>query len=328
MSGYTVSELAEFCGARAEGDLERRITGVSSPEGAKVNHLVFGEGERGEKTALQCAAGCVIVNDSVVAPGRTLIRHPQPKLAFARLAVRLHPAAKPSAGVHPQASVDATASLGPGVHVGAFASVGAGVMIGANAVISTGCVIGDRCRIGDDCYLHPRVTLYPGVALGNRVILHAGVVVGSDGFGYVFNGKSYEKFPQLGTVEVGDDVEIGPNSTVDRGALGVTRIGSGAKIDNLVQVGHNVVIGEHAILAAQVGIAGSSEIQHHATLLGQVGIADHVRVETGAILGAQCGVPSHKTIKRGLVVWGTPARPIKEYLKGLAVLARMTKSND
>ena len=321
---YTVSELAAFCGGRAEGDVERRISAVASPAAASVRDLVFGE-ERGAATALQSGAGCVILPDDVAAPGRTVIRHAQPKLAFARLAARLHPPPRPAPGVHPQASVDESAQLGPGVHVGATAVIGRGVTIGANSIVEAGCVIGDNCRIGEDCRLHPRVTLYPGATLANRVILHSGVVVGSDGFGYAFNGKSYEKFPQIGAVEIGDDVEIGANSAVDRAALGVTRIGSGTKIDNLVQVGHNVIIGEHTAIASLVGISGSCEIGHHVVFAGQVGLGDHVRIEPGVVLGGQCGVLPHKTVKRGQTVWGTPARPIKDYLRQLAVLARLAR---
>jgi UDP-3-O-[3-hydroxymyristoyl] glucosamine N-acyltransferase len=325
MSGYTVSELAGLCDGRAEGDVERRITGVASPEGAKVQHLVFADSEKSERPALESAAGCVIVSERTVAPGRTLIRHSQPKLAFARLSARLHPAPRPAAGVHPQAVVDPSAKIGVGVSIGPWVAIGADVVIGANTIVEAGCSIGDGCRIGEDCRLYPRVTLYPGVAMGHGVIIHAGAVIGADGFGYVFNGKSYEKFPQVGAVEIGDDVEIGANATVDRSALGVTRVGSGVKIDNLVQVGHNVRIGEHVVIASQTGISGSVEIGHHAIIAGQVGLADHVRIESGAVLGAQCGVPSNKVIRRGEPVWGTPARPIKEYLKQLAILARLTR---
>ncbi len=326
MSGYTVSELAGLCDGRAEGDLQRRITGVASPDGAKVHHLVFADGEKNERAALESAAGCVLLRAETVAPGRTVIRHLHPKLAFVRLAARLHPPSRPAPGVHPQASVDPSAKLGEGVSVGPAAAIGAEVSIGANTIIGPGCVVGEGCRMGADCRLHPHVTLYPGVTLGDRVILHAGVVIGADGFGYVYNGKSYEKFPQAGTVEIGDDVEIGANSAVDRGALGVTRIGSGVKIDNLVQVGHNVRIGEHTVIASLVGISGSCDIGHHVTFGGQVGLGDHVRIEAGAVLGGQCGVLPGKTVKRGEPVWGTPARPIRDYLKQLAVLARLAKS--
>ncbi len=324
MPEYTVEKLAEFCGGRPEGELGRGITGVAPPESATAREVVFADSERALARALESAAGCVVVAENAAIQGRTLIRAVNPKLAFARLAVRLHPPARPAPGVDPLARVE-PGEMGPDVHVGPFTVIGAGAVIGARTVISAGCVIGAGARLGDDCCLYPRVTLYPGSKLGARVILHSGVVIGADGFGYVFDGRRYEKFPQLGTVEIGDDVEIGANSTVDRGALGSTRIAAGTKIDNLVQVAHNVSIGEHCVIAAQTGISGSSVVEHHAVVGGQVGIADHVTIQTGAVLGAQCGVPSSKIIRRGQTVWGTPARPIKEYLKQLAVLARMAK---
>jgi len=206
--------------------------------------------------------------------------------------------------------------------------IGEGAEIGPGSRIGAGSVIGAKVRMGNDCELHPNVTVYPGTRLGNRVIVHAGAVLGSDGFGYVRDEKTghYEKFPQRGQLEIGDDVEIGANSTIDRGALDVTRIGRGTKIDNLVHVGHNVQIGEDVVIAAQTGLSGSAVVKNNVVIGGQVGIADHVRIEEGAILGAQSGIPSNKIIRgKGIVFWGTPARPIREYLKELAVLARLAK---
>jgi UDP-3-O-[3-hydroxymyristoyl] glucosamine N-acyltransferase len=182
--------------------------------------------------------------------------------------------------------------------------------------------------MGENCVLAPNVTICAGVRLGSRVIVQAGAVLGSDGFGYVRDLETgqYHKFPQVGRLEIEDDVEIGANCTIDRGALDVTRIGRGTKIDNLVHVGHNVQIGEDVVIAAQTGLSGSAVLENGVIVGGQVGIADHVRIESGAILGAQCGVPSRKVIRgKGMVFWGTPARPIREYLKELAVLARMVK---
>ncbi len=206
--------------------------------------------------------------------------------------------------------------IGQGVEIGSGTSIGAGSVIGANVIV------------GNDCELHPNVTIYPGTRLGNRVVIQAGAVLGSDGFGYVCDKETghYEKFPQIGRLEIEDDVEIGANSTIDRGALDVTRIGRGTKIDNLVHVGHNAQIGEDVVIAAQTGLSGSAVVQNNVVIGGQVGIADHVRIEEGAILGAQSGIPSNKIIRgKGIVFWGTPARPIREYLKELAVLARLAK---
>jgi len=183
-------------------------------------------------------------------------------------------------------------------------------------------------RIGRGCVIHANVSIYPGTRLADRVIVHAGAVLGSDGFGYVRDEQTgkYEKFPQLGTLDIGDDVEIGANSTLDRGALDATVIKRGTKIDNLVHVGHNVQIGEDIVIAAQTGISGSSVLEDGVVVAGQVGIADHVRIEKGAILGAQSGIPTGKVLRgSGILFWGTPARPIRQYLKELAVLARLAK---
>jgi UDP-3-O-[3-hydroxymyristoyl] glucosamine N-acyltransferase len=187
-------------------------------------------------------------------------------------------------------------------------------------------LLGDT-EIGEDCELVARVTVYPQTRIGNRVTVHAGAVLGSDGFGFVPDDTGrFHKFPQIGRLEIGDDVEIGANSTVDRGALDATVIESGVKLDNLVHVGHNVKIGENVVSAAQTGISGSSVVEKNVLIGGQVGIADHVTIEEGAILGAQAGIPSNKVIRgKGVVFWGTPARPIREYLKELAVLARLAK---
>jgi UDP-3-O-[3-hydroxymyristoyl] glucosamine N-acyltransferase len=218
--------------------------------------------------------------------------------------------------------------LGKDVAVEELASIHERAVIGDSTRIGVGAVIGAGVSIGRDCVIYPNVTIYPGSRLGDRVIVHAGAVLGSDGFGYVRDratGK-YEKFPQVGTLEIEDDVEIGANSTVDRGALDVTRIGRGTKIDNLVHVGHNVQVGEDVVIAAQTGLSGSAVVEQGVVIGGQVGIADHVRIEEGAILGAQSGIPSKKVIRgKGVVFWGTPARPIREYLKELAVLARLAK---
>jgi UDP-3-O-[3-hydroxymyristoyl] glucosamine N-acyltransferase len=203
-----------------------------------------------------------------------------------------------------------------------------GVKVGERTRIGPNCAIGHDASIGAHCNIAANVTIYPNTVIGDRVVVHAGAVLGSDGFGYVRDRKTgkYEAFPQIGVLIIEDDVEIGANSTVDRGALGRTIIRRGTKIDNLVHVGHNVDIGEDVVIAAQTGISGSAVIEKGAVIAGQVGIADHVRIGEGAILGAQCGVPTAKIIRGpGELFWGTPARPIKEYLKQLAVLARMAR---
>jgi UDP-3-O-[3-hydroxymyristoyl] glucosamine N-acyltransferase len=197
------------------------------------------------------------------------------------------------------------------------------VEIGEHSIVEAFCFLGRRSAIGQKCRLHPRVTLYPGAKLADRVELHSGAVIGSDGFGYVFGDGRHWKFPQVGSVEIGDDVEVGSNTTIDRGSLGVTRIAADVKIDNLVQVAHNVTIGKHSVVAAQTGISGSTSLGEGVILAGQVGLGDHCTIEDRAIVGAQAGVPTGKTIRQGQTVWGTPARSIEKYKKQYAAFARL-----
>jgi UDP-3-O-[3-hydroxymyristoyl] glucosamine N-acyltransferase len=255
-----------------------------------------------------------------------VIRVRKPRRAMAQAVALFHPppAAKP--GVHSTAVIGEGCQLGKDVSIGACAVLGDGVRLGDRVRIGAGSVIGGNCMLGDDCVLNARVTLYAGTRLGARVILHSGAVIGADGFGYVFDEGRHEKFPQVGWVELADDVEIGANSTIDRGALGPTRVGAGTKIDNLVQVAHNVQIGAHCAIASQTGISGSAVIGDYVIIAGQVGIGDHAAVQSQAILGGQCGVLPHKEAKAGQPLWGTPARPLKEILQQQATLARLTKS--
>lgn len=326
----SLQEVADFVRARVVGDTKLSITGIASLGAATSGDLVFVEDEKHLPAALASNAAAVIVGSI---PGghqstKPLLISDQPRLAFARAAELLLAKASPDAAVHATACVHPTVKLGSNVSIAERVVIGENVEIGKGTTIAAGCVIGPNVSIGRDCQLYPNVTIYPATRLGDRVILHAGVVLGSDGFGYVRDkatGK-YHKFPQIGRLEIEDDVEIGSNSTVDRGALEATRIARGTKIDNLVHVGHNVQIGEDVVIAAQTGLSGSAVVENAVIIGGQVGIADHVRIESGAILGAQSGIPSKKVIRgKGIVFWGTPARPIKDYLKELAVLARLAR---
>jgi UDP-3-O-[3-hydroxymyristoyl] glucosamine N-acyltransferase len=249
-------------------------------------------------------------------------------LAFARAAQLLCPSPSRKPGIHPSAVVHPTARLGKNTTVEERAVIAEGAELGENTRLAAGVVIGAQVSIGRDCILYPNVTIYPGARLGDRVIVHAGAVLGSDGFGYVRDRATghYEKFPQVGRLEIEDDVEIGANATVDRGALDLTRIGRGTKIDNLVHVGHNCQIGEDVVIAAQTGFSGSIVVEKNVVIGGQVGIGEHARIEEGVMLGGQSGVLPNKVLRgKGAALFGTPARPVREYLKELAALARLAR---
>jgi len=300
------------------GDGSALVSGVASVAKAKAGDLVFVEEAGGLGAALSGGASAILAGEFAAgATGKALVIVEHPRLAFARVAPWIAPGTAREAGVHGSAVVPASSRLGEGVAIEALAVIGDG------AVIGEGVVVGKKCEI------YPRAVVYPGTSLGDRVVVHAGAVLGSDGFGYVRDGKTgrYEKFPQIGTLRIGDDVEIGANATLDRGALDATVIGRGTKIDNLVHVGHNVVMGEDVVLAAQVGISGSTALGNGVVMGGQAGIGDHARIEDGVILGGQSGVLPKKVMRgKGVVFWGTPARPLREFLRQLAALARLGKS--
>ncbi|MBI1954871.1 MAG: UDP-3-O-(3-hydroxymyristoyl)glucosamine N-acyltransferase [Acidobacteria bacterium] len=321
----TVQDLARWLGGEPEGELSKVLSGVGSLESAGEGDVSFLESERNVAQAMASRAGCLLAPPGAALPGRTVIRVRHPRYAAAHAIELFHPPPPRTPGIHPTALIGKNAKMGPDVEIGPLVVIGQEAQVGARTAVGAGCVIGEGVILGEDCVLYPRVTLYPGVRLGSRVILHSGCVIGSDGFGYVFEEGRYHKFPQVGTVEIADDVEIGANTTVDRAALGATRIGRGTKIDNLVQVGHNVQIGENCVIAAQVGISGSAVIEDNVVIAGQVGIGDHARVEKGAVLGGQCGILPHKVVRAGQTVWGTPARPIKEHLEQQALVARLPR---
>jgi UDP-3-O-[3-hydroxymyristoyl] glucosamine N-acyltransferase len=326
----SVKEVADFLQARILGDESVPLTGISSVQSAIPGDLIFVDDEKNLPRALESRASAVIAGD--FAGGQTnskpLLVAAQPRLAFARAAQFICPGPERQPGIHSSAIVDATARLANSVTIEERVVIGEGVQIGENTRIGAGSVIGAKTGIGHDCDLYPNVTIYPGVQLGNRVIVHSGAVLGSDGFGYVRDQATghYEKFPQVGRLEIEDDVEIGANTTIDRGALDVTRVARGAKIDNLVHVGHNCQIGEDVVIAAQTGLSGSITIEKNVILGGQVGIGEHACIEEGVMLGGQGGVLPNKILRgKGIAFWGTPAKPVREYLKELATLARLAK---
>jgi len=333
----SVQQIADAVGARLTGDSSVEVTGVASMESASQSEIVFVEDEKHLAAARQSQAGAIIAGEFAVAIdcGRPVLISDQPKLAFARAAQALGQGTVAGGangpGVSPTAVVHSSAALGAGVVVEDRSVIGEGARIGEGTRIGAGCAIGAGVKIGRQCRIYPNVTIYPGTTLGDRTIVHAGAVLGSDGFGYVRDRKTghYEKFPQVGRLVIEDDVEIGANATVDRGALDETRIRRGAKIDNLVHIGHNCQIGEDVVIAAQAGLSGSIVIENGVVLGGQVGIGEHARIEQGVMLGGQGGVLPHKVLRgKGVAFWGTPAQPLREYLKQLATLARLAKKKE
>ncbi len=333
-AGRTVAELAALIGGRVLGDGDVRIERVAALADAGVGAIAFVEEQRLLPPALRSRAACLLVpvgareaadEDAGVADANrpVLIEAARPKLAFALIAEVLHPLKRRATGVHATAIVATSAQVDQSVFIGAHVVIGERAEIGAGAQLHAGVVIGDDVRIGRNCVLHPQVVLYDGVTLGERVVLHAGVIIGADGFGYVRGDTGYRKFPQIGTVVIADDVEIGAQSCVDRGALGVTRIGRGTKLDNLVQVAHNVEIGAHVVIAAQTGISGSTVIEDDAIIGGQVGMGDHARVQAGAVVGSKAGILPGKIVRAGTVVWGVPVRPLDEYKRLNAHFGRL-----
>ncbi|MBI3271553.1 MAG: UDP-3-O-(3-hydroxymyristoyl)glucosamine N-acyltransferase [Planctomycetes bacterium] len=320
-----LDELAARIGARLEGDPTVTVRGVAPIELATPSDLVLAENEERVREALRSPAAALLVGEKAASGPRPLLRCGVPRAAFGRALALFHPERRPEPGVHPTAVVGAGVELGRDVAIGPHAVLGAGCRVGDRTWVGPNCVIGDGSRLGADCRLHPNVTVYERVSLGDRVILHAGCVLGADGYGYAFEAGRHVKIPQVGRVEIGDDVEIGANTTIDRATLGTTRIGRGTKIDNLVQVAHNVEVGEGCLLVAQAGISGSSRLGNFVTLAGQVGIGDHVRIEDGAIVAGQAGVASGKRLGAGQLVWGTPARPLADIKRREGALARLPR---
>ena len=330
----TLRDLAGKLGCHLLGDSSIVVTNVSSLQSATRDSLVFVEDAQLLDAALGSSAAAVIVGDFAAgnfaaSASKPLLISAQPRLTFARAAKLLRDPDR-NRDIHPSAIVAASAEIGKNVAIGARAILSEHVKVGDATTVGAGSVIGDNVVVGTHCRLDANVTIYPGTTLGDRVIVQAGAVLGSEGFGYVRDSKTgrYEQSPQIGRLVIEDDVEIGANSTIDRGALDETRISRGTKIDNLVHIGHNVLIGENVVIAAQTGVSGSAVVENDVIIGGQVGIADHVRIEEGAILGAQSGIPTKKVIRgKGVVFWGTPARPIREYLKELAFLSRSAKKD-
>jgi UDP-3-O-[3-hydroxymyristoyl] glucosamine N-acyltransferase len=334
----TLRDLADNLNCRLLGDGSLTVTTVSSLQSATSHSLVFVEDALYLDAALRSSAAAIIAGEFAdktsvagVTTKKPILICAQPRLTFARAAKMLR-GRPPRRGIHSSVIVSPSAKIGNNVAIGAGAILGEHVSIGDETTIGAGSVIGDdvgiAVTIGNHCRIDANVTIYPGTSLGDRVIVQAGAVLGSEGFGYIRDEQTgrYEQSPQIGRLVIEDDVEIGANSTIDRGALDETRIRRGSKIDNLVHIGHNCQIGENVIIAAQTGLSGSVTIEDNVIMGGQVGIGDHARVEAGAMIGGQGGILPKKVLRgKGVVFWGTPARPVKEYLKELAFLSRSAK---
>lgn len=323
----TLSALAQYVGGKVIGDGGVEIFRVAPIDEAGPGDITFVANPRYQKFLSDCRASAVIVGTDVKVTsraGEAFLQVAQPYVAFAKILQLFNPAIRYRSQVSPFAHIEPSARLDEEVTVFAGAYIGQDVTIGKRAVLFPGVFLGDGARIGSDCVLHANVVVRENCRLGNRVILHAGVVIGSDGFGYAGDGAERVKIPQVGTVEIEDDVEIGANTTIDRATLGRTVIGRGTKIDNLVQIAHNVIIGEYSVIAAQVGIAGSTRIGSHVTLAGQVGVVNHITIGDGAIIGPQSGIP-RSVAPRAVLSGGVAAAPHHEWLKVMTLLPQLPK---
>jgi len=331
----SVGEIARAIDANLVGNEQLTVARVASFASASPGDLVFVEKEEDFPLALDSNSTAIIASSFAMTAttSKALLISVNPRLAFARAAKFLQAQSDAAGksgnrGVHASALVLPTAEVARTATIDPWAFVGDGAKVGERTWVGTGCMIGQGVLIGEDCKIYPKVTIYPGTRIGSRVIVHAGAVLGSDGFGYVRDpeGGRYEKFPQIGRLEIEDDVEIGANTTIDRGALETTRIGRGTKVDNLVHIGHNCQIGDNVVIAAQAGFSGSIVIENNVVIGGQVGVGEHARIQDGVLLGGQAGVLPKKVLRgKGIAFWGTPAKPLREYLKSLAALAKLGK---
>jgi len=321
MTAFTLGELADRIGGRVVGDAARRVVGVRALEDATGDDLSFYHNRRYLEAAKASRAGALLVGEEAPFAGRDLVVCASPYAAFATLLALFHPPRRPAPGVHAAAVVAATARLGAGVAVGPAAVVGERAHLGDRCVVGPGCVVGDDVEIGADTVLHPHVVIEPGCRIGDRCVLHGGVVLGSDGYGFATVAGVHHKVPQVGIVVVEDDVELGANVCVDRATLGETRIRRGTKVDNLVQIAHNVEVGEHCLIVAQVALAGSAKLGHHVTMAGQSGAVGHIVLGDGAVVTAKTGVT--EDVPPGTMVSGFPARPHKAWLKAMAGLFQL-----
>ncbi|MEW6305902.1 MAG: UDP-3-O-(3-hydroxymyristoyl)glucosamine N-acyltransferase [Verrucomicrobiota bacterium] len=318
---FTAAEIAKHVQGEVLGDPSIQLSGFAPAAAAKAGDLTFAENEAWFEKADQSAASAVLVPANFASATKVLIRVAHPRIAFAKVLPLFFPEPTFAAGIHPTAVVDATAKVDATAHIGPHCVVGAGATIGSRVVLEGGNHIGANCTIGEETRLFPNVTVYPLTQIGKRVRVHSGTVIGSDGFGYVFDAGIHRKVPQIGNVIIHDDVEIGANVAIDRGALGSTIIGKGTKIDNLVQIAHNIVIGEHCILCGQVGMAGSTKLGNYVTMAGQAGLAGHLTIGDRVTIAAQSGVMHN--IPAGEKWLGSPAQPDRQMKRQWVALQQL-----
>lgn len=328
MPAITASELAARLGLRLRGNGNRHITAAAALEDAGADDLTFISAPKYFEAGLDSNAGCFIASpDFPAASDRTVIESAQPRAHFAQALALLYPVARIHPGIHSTAVIHASASVHPTAEIGPFVAIGGNTRVGARVRVGPSTALGNDVAVGDDSLIHGRVSIFDRVNIGARAIIHSGVVIGADGFGFELAGSSYRKVPQVGRVEIGDDVEIGANCCIDRAALGATSIGDGTKLDNMVHIGHNCKIGRHVLIVAQTGLAGGVAVGDYAVIGGQVGVGDKARIESRAVIGSGAGILSSKIVHAGEPVWGTPARPLRRYLRQLATLARLAKKH-
>jgi UDP-3-O-[3-hydroxymyristoyl] glucosamine N-acyltransferase len=315
-------DLADRLGCRLAGDGDIEIVRVAGIQHAQPGDLTFLANPKYESALMHTHASAVVLRDDARAAPCAMLRTPDPYLAFARAVGLFAPAWRPPSGVHPLAAVAADAHVGRNVSIGAFVAIGEGASVGDNTVVFSNVTIGPGAQIGADCIIHSNVAIRERVTIGNRVILQNGVVIGSDGYGFVRRGDgTHEKIPQVATVVIEDDVELGANTTVDRPAVGETRIGQGTKIDNLVQIGHGVRVGRNVLMAAQVGIAGSTDVDDDVIFGGQVGVGGHLTIGRGSVAVGQSGIT--RSLRPGALVAGYPAIDNHEWRKSSVLFKRL-----
>jgi UDP-3-O-[3-hydroxymyristoyl] glucosamine N-acyltransferase len=317
----SLNQIAEFIGGAVHGDLQKHIQGVAPFETANADEITFADSAKYCKNLDTTGAGAIIVPRDVEGGAQNIVQVGNPKVAFAKLMTVFYPPATPESGMSPTAVIGSDFVFGQDVSIGPMVVIGNNVSLGDRVILDPGVVIGNNVAIGSDVRIYPNVAILEGCRLGSRVIIHAGSVIGSDGYGFVPDGQQYYKIPQIGVVQIDDDVEIGAANTIDRATFGKTWIQRGVKTDNMVHIAHNVTVGEDTLIVAQTGIAGSTTIGRHVVIAGQVGIGDHIRIGDNVMVGAQAGVD--KSVPDGEIVSGSRAMPHRLWLKVQRIIPRL-----